>query len=346
MKRQPLKVKELLEKAKDSALLAVEIYNKPRTSFKSGGFIVLMSIAWLSIFHAIFERGKVRYFYKNNGHYKIIDGERKAWELEKCVKEYYKDKNIPQRKNLEFFIKLRNKIEHRFLPQLDLDIFGECQAMLINFESLITKEFGNENAINENLVFALQFSSILQDKQQQALKIRESKEYKNVKSFLDEYRSNLSDTVKNSLNYSFKVFLIPKVGRHEQSSDVAIEFIKYDPSKPGEQERYKNLLVAIKEKQVPMVGFSANQVCKKVFDALQSKMPKDWKFRPSAQHVRCWKYFKVRPPSNSSTPEKTEQKFCFYNPAFKMYEYTGEWVNFLIVQLKNNEIFEKVMATR
>ena len=56
MKKQSQKVKELLEKAKDSALLAVEIYNKPRTSFRSGGFIVFMSIAWLALFHAIFER--------------------------------------------------------------------------------------------------------------------------------------------------------------------------------------------------------------------------------------------------------------------------------------------------
>ncbi len=346
MKRQSTKVKQLLEKAKDSVLLAVEIYNKPRTAFRAGGYIVFMGIGWLALFHAILERSGAKYFYRKNGRYVVIDGEKKAWEIEKCVKEYYKNQNIPERKNLEFFIKLRNKIEHRFLPHLDSDIFGECQAMLINFENLITKEFGNQHAINENLVFSLQFSSVLQEKQQQALKIRESKEYKNVRRFLEDYRSHLSDAVKNSLNYSFKVFLIPKVGLHENTSDVAIEFVKYDPNKPEEQEKYKRLLVAIKEKQVPMIGFRAGQVCERIREALKDKMSDDWKFKPSSHHVKCWKYYKIRPPKNSSDPTKTKQNYCFYNAAFNQYEYTEEWVNFLIIELKNKETYKKIMGIK
>lgn len=49
-----LKVKSCLDKALNSALLSVETYNKPAVKFKSGGFIVLMCIAWTSLFHAIF----------------------------------------------------------------------------------------------------------------------------------------------------------------------------------------------------------------------------------------------------------------------------------------------------
>lgn len=346
MKRQAQKVKQLIEKAKDSALLAVEIYNKPRTAFRSGGYIVFMNIAWLALFHAIFERNRVKYFYRKNNRYIFIDGEKKFWELEKCIKEYYEDANIPERKNLEFFIKLRNKIEHRFLPQLDVDIFGECQALLMNFENLITKEFSDEHAINENLVFALQFSSFLHEKQREIIKKKESKEYIKVKEFVAKYRGNLSDAIQNSLNYSFRVFLVPKVGGHKESSDVAIEFVKYDPNKPGEKERYNNLLVAIKEKQVPIVGFSASQVCRKVFTALKGEMSKDWKFNPSSQHVKCWKFYKVRPPTNSENPEKTKQNYCFYNPAFNMYEYTEEWANFLINKLRNKEIYKTIMKTK
>jgi len=39
MRGEPVIVKQLLKKAKDSALLAVEFYNKPAVSFKSEGFI-------------------------------------------------------------------------------------------------------------------------------------------------------------------------------------------------------------------------------------------------------------------------------------------------------------------
>ncbi len=42
MKRLPKKVRPYIEKAKDSALLAVEIYNKPAVRFKSNGYITLM----------------------------------------------------------------------------------------------------------------------------------------------------------------------------------------------------------------------------------------------------------------------------------------------------------------
>jgi len=346
MKRQPQKVKELLEKTKDSALLAVEIYNKPRTSFRSGGFIVFMSIAWLALFHAIFERKRIKYFYRKNGRFVIIDGERKAWELGECVKKHYKDQNNPVRKNLDFFIKLRNKIEHRFLPQLDNDIFGECQAMLINFENLLTSEFGEEHAIKENLVFALQFSSILQERQQQALKIKESKGYKNVKQFIENYRGYLSDNVRNSLNYSFKVFLIPKVGGHEGTSDVAIEFVKYDPTKPEEMEKYQKFLIGIKEKQVPMQGLRAGKVCEKVSNALKIKMPQNWQFNPSHQHVKCWKYYKVRPLKVSSFPEKTNRKYCFYNSNYNSYEYTEEWVRLLINELSKEEVYKKIMEMK
>jgi hypothetical protein len=41
----PRDVVSQLEKAKDSALLAVEVYNKPATVFRSGAYLVLMCIS-------------------------------------------------------------------------------------------------------------------------------------------------------------------------------------------------------------------------------------------------------------------------------------------------------------
>lgn len=60
----PKKVRMSLEKALDSALSAVEMYNKPAVKFKSGGYIVLMCIAWTSLFHAIFIRKNIKPIYK------------------------------------------------------------------------------------------------------------------------------------------------------------------------------------------------------------------------------------------------------------------------------------------
>src|SRR5271157_5432535 len=115
MRGLPRQVKAALEKALDSALLAVEVYNKPAVKFKSGGYITLMVIAWTSLFHAVFFRKKTKPLRrKANKRYEKIEGDFKYWELDECLGQYYgADTGNPVRKNLEFFIPLRNKIEHR-----------------------------------------------------------------------------------------------------------------------------------------------------------------------------------------------------------------------------------------
>src|SRR5665647_10205 len=98
------KTKTTLDSSIDSALLAVEIYNKPRTAFRSEGFIAMMVIAWTRLFHAHFNNTiGDRYYYQKKGRYEIVDGERKAWELGTCIKRYCK-LTAPVEKNLLFFI--------------------------------------------------------------------------------------------------------------------------------------------------------------------------------------------------------------------------------------------------
>ena len=347
MARLKIKASKLLEKSRDCALLAVEIYNKPRTAFRSNGYIVLMSIAWTSIFHAIFEKRSVNYFYKKNKvRYQKIDGERRAWDLAECTKKYFPDANFPERKNIEFFIKLRNKIEHRFVPEIDKDIFGECQAMLINYEDIITKEFGASSAINENLVFALQFSKLLHAKQNEIVKTKQGEEYKKVKKFINQYRRALKKEVAESMNYNFRVYLIPKIGNHRNSSDFTLEFVKYDPADPAESDRYKKLLVGIKEKQVPIEGLKAGAVAKAVYEKLKDKMPANWKFNPSSHHVRCWKYYKIRPETGNKNPENTKTEYCFWNKTFGQYGFTQRWVDLLIQELQDREKYKKIMETK
>lgn len=144
----------------ETALLAVETYNRPGASFRSAGYLVLMVVAWTALFHAIFAKRKVKPYYrqkKNLRRFERVDGDFKCWELAECMQQFYADQDPPARKNLEFVVKLRNKIEHRFLPVLDIEIFGECQALLNNFEQLMCETFGDKYALSASLAFALQF---------------------------------------------------------------------------------------------------------------------------------------------------------------------------------------------
>jgi len=82
----PEKVEELVIKARDSAILSIDIYNRPVVAFRSQGYIVMMVIAWTALFHAICEMDGIDYFYKNkDGSYEIVEGDKKAWELSNCL---------------------------------------------------------------------------------------------------------------------------------------------------------------------------------------------------------------------------------------------------------------------
>jgi len=53
------KIDSLLDKARESSLLAVQAYNNPLTTFRTSAYLVLMNIAFTALFHAIFERDQV-----------------------------------------------------------------------------------------------------------------------------------------------------------------------------------------------------------------------------------------------------------------------------------------------
>ena len=291
---------EVLQKAREAALLAVETYNRPGTAFRSGGFIVLMMIAWTALFHATFFKKKMKPYYHKKGsrRFERVEGDYKTWELAECVRQFFKDQNPAVRKNLEFFIGLRNKIEHRILPELDSEIFGECQATLMNFEAMLSEIFGGKYAVGPAFPFALQFSKITQPQQQSAMRAAAQKDLKSVRSFVEKFRSSLTDDVSGDQAYSYRVFLIPKVGTQAKSSDVAIEFVKYDPSKPEEMQQYERVVALIKPKQVSVAnlgGLKASQVVKQVAAKLGKKFTLN-------THVKCWKHFNTRPSGTSATP--------------------------------------------
>jgi hypothetical protein len=345
MKRLPRKVKELIEKSRQSAILAVDIYNKPATKFRTYSFIILMNIAWISLFHAIYEKAGIKYFYKKDNlqRYIYIDGQKKAWDLSKCVKEYFKDNNSPIRENLRFFIGLRNKIEHRFLPALDIDIFGECQALLLNYEKKLTQEFSKDYSLGESLAIPLQLLTVNPEWKKNILKEIHSREYEIIKEYIDTFRYSLEEKVWDSEEYNFKVFLVPKIGNRQRSSDIAVEFIPYNKDNPKEMEKYKKVAAFIKGKQVPVVNpgkLKPGEVSKKIKEVLGID------FHPSTHHARCWKHFKVRPSSKSNSPDKTKLKYCQYDVAHGDYVYTKEWVKFLISELSNKRKRKKILGKK
>lgn len=347
----PKNVKICLEKAHDSALLAVEMYNKPAVKFKSGGYIVLMTIAWTSLLHAIFFREKIKPFHrkKNSNRFEKKEGDYVYWELSHCLKKYFKDDTEnPIRINLEFFIPLRNIIEHKSLPELDPNLFAECQAMLINFDRVMEEEFGSKYCLKESLSFSLQlFPS--SDNYGAAVKTKEAKKAIN---FINDYRSSLSTETLESGQYSFKAFLM-QVANHNSQDALPIQFIRYDNLSPEEKGKVKRVAALVKFKERPVYNADLlkpkDVICEVQRNLGDPKIERNGvakdKFN-SHMHIQAWKYYGVRPPSSSEKPEETEKKYCLYDSLNEGYGYTQEWINFLSDKLKDDNEFERVRKHR
>jgi len=340
----PRTVKSLLNKARESAILAVETYNRPGTVFRSRAYIVLMQIAWTSLFLAIFHRQGMKPYYrkKNSSRFEKVDGERRAWDLVDCIRQYWKGQDNAVAQNLRFFIGLRNKIEHRDLPELDIEVFGECQSLLFNFEEIIEKEFGAKHALNESLAISLQFSRMRQADKNRSIREMMKPVDGDVADFIQRFRSALSDYIFGDMAYSYRVFLLPNIGSHRSRDSVAIEFVPYDPSNPEQVEKYEKMTALIKEKHVPVVNFGKfrpSDVAKMVAKAIAPQK----KFNVG-HHTECWRYFKVRPPANSNNPAQCKTAFCQYDQVHKDYVYTEKWVQFLIDQLKDNAQYQKIFS--
>jgi hypothetical protein len=318
-KRLPKTVNELLDKAQDSALQAISTYNDPRSSFRTGNFAVLMIIAWTSLMHAYLEFKKVKYFYKlPNGRYKYLDGDKMAWDLGKCIEELL-DKNDPIRKNVELFIKLRNKIEHRNLPALDQETQGECQALVLNFESWLSENFGLDKSIINTMFVPIQLTASRKT-------LPRSKTEENVIKFIKDYRSLLSAEIEQSQQYQFKAFLVPKIGNHRSSSDIAIEFIRYDEANPEEMKKYDKAIVAIKERIVPVSNtdvYLPGIVLERIKRKTGKEVSMTW-------HTNMWRKYGVRPESNAINKTITKTDFCRYDAAHGDYQYTDTWIEMLI----------------
>jgi Protein of unknown function (DUF3644)/EC042_2821-lke REase len=226
MRGLPKTVKVSLEKARDCALLAVEVYNKPAVKFKSGAYITLMIIAWTSLFHAIFFKRKTKPFYKTpNGRFKLRDGDFDYWDLRSCLNKFYmSDSMNPIKINLELFIPLRNRIEHKSLPEIDSDIFGECQAMLLNFDYLLEQQFGTKFCLRESLSFSLQFYPSCKSLSH-GLKSNPSS--KSIIDFIKNYRSSVATQIYESDQYTFKAILI-QVANHNSKDALPIQFLHFD----------------------------------------------------------------------------------------------------------------------
>ena len=217
----------LLANARESALAAVRIYNDPVGGYRTETFIVLMVGAWNSLLQAILERSGIDYYERDeSGAQVLIDSRAKVlgtWEIVGLA--LAGDEHRAVRANLDFFLKLRNEIAHRYLPALDMEIAGEAQAMLLNFEELLLAEFGKESALGEQLSVPLQLSGFRSDGSLASLRKAQARLPVNVSDFLAHHRAAVDDEILASPKYCLQIFFVPVTANRERSADAVVRFV-------------------------------------------------------------------------------------------------------------------------
>jgi Protein of unknown function (DUF3644) len=326
-----------LQASKNEACLAVDLYNRSSSERSLEGFIVHMNLAWLYLLHARFERDHVDYRYWDGNRLKRIDGEPKTWGLKRCLREEYPDENDPVRRNAEFFIQLRNKIEHRYEKLLSVVIAGKTQAHVLNYEEACVRLFGAKEGLGEDLRFPVFVSSLTPDAVE-ILKRTHRKLPKRVTTFIQEYDASLPEEVQGDYRYDFRVLLLPQTGP-KTDADTVMRFVREDEMSDA-QRKARDVVQTIVRKQQVSVQNMGRYKPGKVAQLVQKQL--DVGFTLHGHHTHAWQYYKVRPDKHAEAPEKTNERYCVWDEPHGDYLYTDAWVKKLVKDLSDPETFELV----
>ncbi|HOT82221.1 MAG TPA: DUF3644 domain-containing protein, partial [Candidatus Defluviicoccus seviourii] len=226
---------ELLIKAREAMLVAVQSYNNPKTHFRSEVFIVTAIIAWTYLFHAFFKREGIDYRYtrkKPGGAVEVkktAQGADKYWELCHCLKQPKSPLDDGTKRNLEFLIDIRHEIEHRMTSRIDDTLSAKLQACCLNFNRVLKTEFGAQYGLDGELSFALQFAAIDFDQRKALLPAADLSP--TIEAVRARYEDGLTDEQYNDPHYAYRVLFVPKVANKKGQADALMEFVK-----PGSEE--------------------------------------------------------------------------------------------------------------
>lgn len=330
----------LLAKSRESALGAIRVYNDPLAGFRTETFIVLMVIAWNSLFQAMLEREGTDYYARDeSGRQVLVDGRPKVKETWELAALAIPDRNAVAA-NLDFFLRLRNLIAHRYLPALDVRIVSEAQAMLLNFENLVAEQFSEEAALGQQLAVPLQLSGFRGKEGLASLRKAQSQLPVDVQNFLNQHRDEVPDEVLRSPEYSLRVLFVPITANRAESADATVNFVRPGENPALEEAVLQHLSVVQKPKRVAVASGDLLRP-KEVVNLVAERLP--YRFTMDT-HTKAWRHYNVRPGPGTAEPAATEDRYCRYDRLFGGYGYTRAWVERLVRDLSEPETYAEVVG--
>lgn len=343
---RPPKWQGMLRASADEACLAVRLYNDPTQPRCFEAFVVHMHLAWLYLLHAEMTRDDVDFRYRDKNNPRVfvkVDGEYKRWELAKCVEYRWSRTSDPVRANLNFFILLRNKIEHRHARDqeaLSLALGGHAQALLLNYEEEILLQFGAEHSLATKLRFPV-FIGTFTPEGETALRQLRAKLPVPLQKFIAEYHDGLGVGTSDDRRFEFRMRVTLELASKDPTA-TAVQFTRLDDMTPEQLAAVQAMgntgRVIVREQQRAVLN-------------LGHMKPSDATKRVAAQipfvfnshdFTQAWKRLNVRPASDSEHPERTKEQFCVYDSTHRDYVYTTAYVKHLADKCQTEKGFAEV----
>lgn len=338
-----------LDASVDEACLAVRLYNDPAEPRCFEAFPVHMHLAWLYLIHACFSRDGVDFRYwdpTKKRRLVRIDGEPKRWELQRSVEEHWPDGG-PVSANLDFFIRLRNRFEHRHATTdaaLLLAVAGHAHALLVNYEEELTAFFGPERSLATRLRFPVFVGTFTPGGEQALRRLRKTLP-KEMQKFLTDYYAGLDEATANDPRFEFRLRASLELSPRDPDA-TAIQFTNLADMTEEEravvEEMGRKGGVVIREQTRPVSGHGL-LLPAGIVNEVQSRIP----FWFAMHHfVGAYRRANLRPPTNDPHPERTRQDFCIYDAPSGQYRYTSAFANWLVKKCKSEKLFEETTGYR
>lgn len=336
LKKKPSKTTaEMIRSSLDSALLAIESFNKPNTCFKTENFIILMINAWLKLLHAYLNHDLQGSYREKNVDKRL--NRRKTISFRKSLEKVSQKKVIttPAKANLEFCVELRDQIEHSYIRDkyMDVEYYGRFQFMVNNYELFIKENFGQAYLENYSLTFALQFSSVYYtDEQKKRIRQHLSRDAKSLIDHLQSYEQSIIGQlgIDDIARYPISVGIYLKKVNNPEKADAIINILQ-DGVSDQDCDQVLKLLQTSSDRE----GWRPGKLVANV----------NLKLLPEKQITLNYLHpisvvFKIKPDIKRKPKlqqDQTNKKFCFWHKSTEEFLYTQEYVDFL-VNLFSNEI--------
>lgn len=297
---------ERLIRAREAMIMAVTIFNSGGYRFKTELFAVMANIAWTYLLHEHYSRKGVEPM--------NVDGTTFALSYMLSRPDCPLSKGI--RNNLLALKSIRDEVEHRLLARSDIKWLPLFQACCLNFDKTLTAWFGPRVTLQSELAAALQFGKL---ELEHAAQITAYDIPPHITALDAQLKKDMTEKDLDDLEYQFRV-----VYTFDSASKgkAHIHFLSPDSE---EGKTVQNVLQKFKIAD-DLYSYKPGDVAKIVRKA-------SGKAFSVHDHTMAWQKHKVRPPSGSKSPEKTNRDFCIYHTAHRDYTYNDQWIEKLVMEL-------------